>query len=440
MPRPEDEAYDKKLYADIEREMKNKSPRQQAEFMVDLFMLHQNADGAQHKAIDMFKQEFFFPQNEDGKLDRKLFEERLDQAQRVITERVLIQQGKFSVDHPQNSKNWIWHQATSGMPAGAWKCAFEIAFFATLNENQVDWLLQEAYKKEYPGKSGSMIWINLSEAKKEQIYRNYAEESPKMEEIITEGRRYIGNSDQVYDNMTEEEKKQQKLLEQQETFMKSREEQLQAAKAGYEAFLELDLGYINPKSRKALQESMIRQKKTEFGDENWKPEQMRLGKFKSELLAQTDNMMEQLKLNSGYRITNSKEFNDLLDDMKKFRTCLKDYDSTKNWSELRKTLEQFQKDCKTYQMKDGGPKRIPKTPSGKRRLSLTFDMSAMAESALRRMAEVDRKGPKRMMDTTNSISKFKTNITELSGGSNNIRMNHNTVQKGKENSKTISLK
>lgn len=176
--------YDGALYADIQRELKRKNEKERADFMVDLCLLGANSDEKQLHAIDKSRNEYFFPEKRNGELDRKLFEERLDLLQRAMIERVLIPQGKFSVEHPQNSKRWVWQQVSSVMPEGSLKAAYDMAFMMPSNHGSN--LIERAYGKERPGKSGTKILINLAEEKREQLYRSYAEKSREMEKIIKE--------------------------------------------------------------------------------------------------------------------------------------------------------------------------------------------------------------------------------------------------------------
>ncbi len=426
MPGPQ--VYDKELYADVQRELNRRSEKEKANFMVDLFMLKDYTRGEQYDALDKIKEEYLYPENQDGELDRKLFEKRLDILQRTMIERMLIPQGKFSREHPENSKKGIWHQVNSLMPEGILRSEFDAAF--SFPSNHAENIIQNEYAEERPGKSGGIILINLIQEKRKELFRSYARKSREMQEIIKEGMFYRGNDVDVYRDMTEEEKARQKKLEKNDPFMKMLDdEKILCSNTKYEAFLDLELDYINPKSREAIQKSMIYFQRRAFDDESWEPDDSRK-KLKKELSPLADDMAEELKKISGFRLTNSKQFNHLLDDMTKLTEDLKKSDSTRKWTELKRTLEKCKEDCKTYQSKTEGKR---KTPTGKIRQSMVKDMDNLIDYALRKVSELDKRGPKRTRKV--QMQGVKMNIAELSGANNGPKKRTYTILKNKENSK-----
>lgn len=425
MPRPK--VYDKDLYADVQRELERKSEKEKADFMVDLFLLKGHTEGEQYEALDKIRKEYLFPENQDGELNRKLFEKRLDLLQRTIIERTLIPQGKFSLAHPENSKRGIWHQVNSSMPEAVLRAEFDMAFMN--NDNHISALIENAYAEERPDKGGSTILLNLTQEKRQELFRSYGRKSREMREIIREGQFYLGNDVDVYRDMTPKEKTRQKQLEKNDPFMQITgdvEKEL-FANSRYEAFLNLELDYINPKSREAIQKAMISYQRKCLDDKDWEPDESRK-KLKKELSPLADDMAEDLKKISGFRLTNSKQFNNLLDDMTKLTADLKKSDSTKKWSELKKTLEKCKEDCKAYQSKTQGKR---KSPTGKLRQSMVNDMDTFIDYALRKVEEIDKKGPKRSYNA--QMRGAKMNIAQLSGGDNGLKRT-NTISKKPENS------
>ncbi len=424
MPRPK--VYDKDLYADVQRELERKSEKEKADFMVDLFLLKDHTEGEQYETLDKIRGEYLFPENQDGELNKKLFEKRLDLLQRTIIERTLIPQGKFSLAHPENSKRGIWHQVNSSMPEAVLRTEFD-KIVMQLDNHEVK-LIENAYAEKRPGKSGSMILINLNQEKRQELFRSYGKKSREMQEIIREGMFYRGNDVDVYRDMTKEEKARQKQLEKNDPFMKRIDDDKELyANARYEAFLDLELDYINPKSREAIQKTMISYQREFLDDKDWEPDESRK-KLKKELSPLADDMAEDLKKISGFRLTNSKQFNNLLNDMTKLTADLKKSDSTKKWSELKKTLEKCKEDCKAYQSKTQGKR---KSPTGKLRQSMVNDMDTFIDYALRKVEEIDKKGPKRSYNA--QMRGAKMNIAQLSGADNGLKRT-NTISKKSENS------
>lgn len=426
MPRPGKHAYDKDLYADVQRELARRSEKDKANFMVDLFLLKDNTKGEQYETLRKISEEYLAPENQDGELDRKLFEKRLDLLQRSIIERTLIPQGKFSLEHPENSKRGIWHQVNSGMPEGVLRTEFDRSFMLGKHATS---LIQNAYAEKRPEEIGEMILINLNQEKRQELFRSYGRKSREMREIIREGQFYLGNDVDVYRDMTPKEKARQKQLEKNDPFMQitGDVEQKLFANSRYEAFLDLELDYINPKSREAIQKTMISYQREFLDDKDWEPDESRK-KLKKELSPLADDMAEDLKKISGFRLTNSKQFNNLLDDMTKLTADLKKSDSTKKWSELKKTLEKCKEDCKAYQSKTQGKR---KSPTGKLRQSMVNDMDTFIDYALRKVEEIDKKGPKRSYNA--QMRGAKMNIAQLSGGDNGLKRT-NTISKKPENS------
>ena len=376
MPEPK---YDENLYRDIENKMKGMTEEEKAGFMLELAILYEMTSEEQQQAFDNHIKAYMIPLNDDGELDKELFEERIGTLEKVRMEKIAVPFGEIALQNKQeHSDKWIYDYVNSCTKEGALQGNYQSNLaFGIWSDKKLPEVVENAYPDVI--EDAKKIYERLQIKKRAELLEAWPEKTKK---IVIEGLRYVALENGIEEGKTKEELKEQKEKRKQDQLMDMNQQADEFAKAVYATVRDMDLSYIQDhdtykKIRKQIRERSSSQRRKE----EWEAERS-VDQNLDALASNLDNIAVSLKEISGYRWRDSKEFNQIKDDLAELQKKLQKGSSREGREAIMESLAKFSKDCKAYQEKNPG---VRKTDRGNQRKQLVAGIQGILDDQLQKI-------------------------------------------------------
>lgn len=376
MPKPK---YDENLYRDIENKMKGMTEEEKAGFMLELATLFEMTSGEQQRAIDNHIKAYMVPLNDDGELDKELFEERIGTLEKVKMEKIAVPFGEIALQNKQeHSDKWIFDYVNSCTKEGTMMADYQSnLMFGVFSDRKLPGVIEAGYPDVF--EDADRIYQNIQKEKKAELLKTWPEETKEM---VIEGLRYTTLEAGIEEGKTKEELKAQKEKQKQDQLMDQNQKGKEFAETTYARVRDMDLSYIQDHDTyKKIKEQIRERSNSQRGKEDWVAERS-VDRNLDELSATLDNIAVSLKEISGYRWSDSKEFNQIKDDLAELQKKLQKGSSREGREAIMESLAKFSKDCKAYQEKNPG---VRKTDRGNQRKQLVAGIQGILDDQLQKI-------------------------------------------------------
>ena len=364
--------YNKVLYQELTAKARGMTEEEKARFFLDVAVLERNSMvggeiGENRQAMYRFLTDYMAPRDENGVLDKALFEQRLKEIEKSQVERVYRPMAQFMAEKgDQHSDNWLYEQFNFNTKYGALRQNVANLFATVFGDDpEVSESITRAYQV---GDSYGLVRNKWEETKLEVLRESGDWDWFKPALYL------VGNPEMIYDGKSEEYKNEKKAKRAQEHFLSKAELKESASKLSQEITSGIDLSFLDDE-----QEWYVRMGIREAHDQEpsgWmeSPEYESTRSYQK-VYDSISQLSEELEDAAGMRLTDSSAFNAVRDRVAGVRKLLKRGDTPENRQALGDALRSLERESQAYQDKNPGVRR---TRRGNERKRIIDDLQKMA--------------------------------------------------------------
>lgn len=358
--------YNRELYQELTARAAGMTEKEKANFFLDVAVLENNSMvdgeiGENRQAMYRFLTDYMAPRDENGVLNKELFEQRLKEIERSQVERVYRPMAQFVAEKGElYSDNWLYEQFNYNTKYGALRKNIEGLFIAVFGSDpEVSESITHAYQV---GDSNNLIKDKLEKIRIEVLREsgnwNWFERALFL----------MGNPEDIYEGKSEEYTREKKAKRAQEHFLSKAEKSECASKMSHEISSGIDLSFLDDD-----QEWYVRMGIRETHDQQpsgWmESQEYESARSYQKVYDSIAQLSIELEDAAGMRLTDSSAFNAVRDRVAEIRKLLKKGDTPENRQALAESLNSLDRESQAYQDKNPGVRR---TKRGNERGSLAI--------------------------------------------------------------------
>lgn len=310
----------------------------------------------------------------DGSLDKEQFEKRFREAEaykvRHIYEPAMQVIGN---DQGMHSDKWLYDHLNNDHKFGAVQEGLQRAFAIPLVDLATE--LENVRSGNLTGMAALDAF--LAEKRQELLER----ESPEKTSALHNAARYFGleagievGKDKKYLNAQKQMKKTEPPYDKIQSGERNHENI-------YKVFSEADLSFLSNEEYRKMRDSMLEAVRTNLGNPGWTPRDP-ASRSVFEISTSLDGLGKELKDASGFRISDSSQFNAVKDRLEEIQKLVKKGSTKENREKLFQSMAKLDQECQAYLDKNAGERR---TERGNRRKDIVGRLQQMAQDQIQKL-------------------------------------------------------
>ena len=352
------------LYEKFQKEL-SQNPEKKFELLALMGYLNQAHNPEVSGTANQFIEAFYGQLSKnDGSLNKEAFEQLFGDMADYRIKTVLEPASEFiRQDNKQHSDNWLYDHINSSK-AGVIQLSLRntaLGFLMGMSDE-----ISKVYGVDVPGQALEQI--------DEKKFEKLAAEEPEKTAFLEEAVSFFGTPDLFKENKSKEYLDQQKKLQNMEPAYSSDNQKKNFCDNMYKLFAEYDFSSLNDDEYRQIRNSMVNYARSETKRHAWTPSDP-ADKSVFELSTAIDGLSQELKDASGFRISDSSQFNALKDRVAEIQSLIKKGSSRENREDLFQSVTRLNQECQAYLDKNAGVRR---TERGNRRKDIVSRLQNLA--------------------------------------------------------------
>ena len=288
---------------------------------------------------------YFAVTNPDGSLDKKKFEQRIKEVEEYRTDHMYIPAVELiDEDQHAHSDYWLKDRITNDSEYAALQGGLVQAVNGQLMR------LEEPIDQAYGEENLNSVLFRLQDDRRNAVvFAENADLQDKISDVI----RFFGVEDALMNGKSKEYVTEQKQRRKQEAPEPSKDRQERFFSNVYKLFAGKDMSFLDDQEYHKVQAGMLGYVRGELNDPEWTPTDP-ADKSLYEISTGIDSLAEELRNASGYRFSDSSQFNAIKDRVKEIQEQVKKGSSLENREILTESIVKLGKECQAYLDKNAG--------------------------------------------------------------------------------------